>query len=395
MSTPKRVTILGSSGSIGTQALDIITQFPDRFTVNGLAVSSNVDCLAHQIREHRPKLVSVKSALDREKLLKCLDGLPHLPEILIGSEGVCTLAAQPDTDFILIAISGTASLGPAYAAIKAGTPIGLASKEVLVSGGEVLMPLIEKNHITMLPVDSEHAAVHQCLAAVDHDISQVKRIILTASGGPFWNTPLADFPKIEVADALKHPNWSMGKKITIDSATMMNKGLEVIEAHYLFNIPYQQIDVLIHPQSIVHAMTEFTDGNTVSHLGAPDMRYPIQYAMLYPEKCDAAWPKLDLTTCPALAFHAPDFQKFPLLKLAYEVGEARGTAPAIMNAANEVAVQLFLEGYIRFTQISEVIREALEIYPNVSVASVEDLIQLDLTIKQDLTAHYHDSFVSL
>jgi len=256
-----------------------------------------------------------------------------------------------------------------------------------VSAGDLMMAAAKKNHVTILPIDSEHAALKQCLAGVQEDIQQVQKMILTASGGPFWDVDLKTFDTITPAQALRHPNWTMGDKITIDSATMMNKGLEVMEAHHLFQIPYDKIEVVIHPQSIIHALVEFSDGNILSHMGLPDMRFPIQYVLTYPEKLAAPWPKTSLAKLAALTFHDPDTQKFPLLKLAFEVGKKGGTAPAILNAANEAAVYLFLKNKISFLDIHRLVEQAIEQTPHHNSPTIDDILSLDKDIKDRL---YHN-----
>lgn len=369
--------ILGSTGSIGTQTLDIVREFPERFQVRGLSAGKNIDLIRHQIKEFSPHFVCVQYQEDYEQLR----GEFPKTTFFCGAEGLVTLAEQ-DYDLTVVAIVGTTALKATEVAIRSGSTIGLACKEVLVTAGDLFMKLARDHNVAVLPIDSEHAALKQCLAGIDEDLNQIEKLILTASGGPFFGRSKEELTAITPADALKHPNWDMGAKITIDSATLMNKGLEVIEAHHLFQVPYSQIEVLVHPTSIVHSMVEFTDGTVLAQMGSPDMRFPIQYALTYPEKLANPWPKTDLRTCGPLEFFSPDTTAFPMLALAFELGQKGGNAPAIMNAANEAAVSLFLSGRIGFTDIHRIVLEALENTPFETDLSLDALIACDKEVKE-------------
>lgn len=386
--TKKRITILGSTGSIGTQTIDIVMQFPDQFDVIGLSGHRNIDRLIEQIQMVSPQLVCVSTDSDKDYLHHHLSDRRIQCDIVVGQDGLQTLASANQPDLVVIAIVGTTALAPTAKAIQAGIPIALACKEVLVSGGSYITQLAKTHQVPLLPVDSEHAAIQQCLSYGQSDISTVDRFILTASGGPFWSKPNLDLSTVTPDQALNHPNWTMGGKITIDSATLMNKGLEVIEAHFLFDMPYNQIDVVIHPQSIVHSFVEFKDGIVLAQMGPPDMRYPIQYALTYPDIYPGHWPRLDLMALSALTFEAPDTTRFPLLKLAYDCGRAGGVSPAILTAANEAAVTLFLNHQIAFSDIESLIRSALDTYNTVSVTSLADIVDLDHTVKQSILCDY-------
>jgi 1-deoxy-D-xylulose-5-phosphate reductoisomerase len=375
----KKISILGSTGSIGVQSLQVVDAFPDQFSIWGLSAGQNIERFKSQILTYRPEYVCVRQESDysdiksfvREHSLNC--------EVGCGASGLTDIASSKEHSLILLAIVGTAALMPAYTAIQSGTDIGLASKEVLVSAGAFLMELATHNNVTILPMDSEHAALHQCIAGVSLD--QVQRLVLTASGGPFLHTPFSDFPEITVKQALKHPKWNMGPKISIDSATMMNKGLEVIEAYHLFGVDLDRIDVVVHPQSIVHSLVEFKDGTFLAQMGNPDMRFPIQYVMTHPEKWENSWPKLDLTQMGNLSFMPPDDIKFPLLGFAYECARLAGTWPAVMNAANEAAVGLFLEGKLSFSEISSCVIGFTRSFSHQKTPSLLDIINLDCEVK--------------
>ena len=310
----KRIAILGSTGSIGTQALDVIAQYPKEFKVVGLATRGNIDLLRQQIEKFRPGHVSVADKNVAQTLSHELRG--KKVQVHSSDEGLDAIATLPEADIVLIAVTGIATLGPTIEAMKKGKDIALASKEILVSAGSLVMSEVKKHGVKLLPVDSEHSALMQALRPtthanghLDYHVDEVQRLILTASGGPFLHTPAAELRNKKVADALKHPTWSMGTKITIDSATLFNKGLEVIEAHWLFNMPYERISVLVHPQSVVHSLVEFVDGSTLAQLGTPDMRLPIQYALTYPQRLPAPWPKLSLSAIQELRFYEPDLQR--------------------------------------------------------------------------------------
>ncbi len=379
----KNIIVLGSTGSIGTQTLDVIRNFPGDFHLKGISAGKNIDLVKKQITEFKPDFVVIQS----EKHAKDCDA--HIKkeslktQVSWGQKALVNLAEIP-CDLVIVAIVGTASLLPTYKAIQAKNPIALACKEVLVSGGHIITNEAKKHNTPILPIDSEHAALKQCLAGVDGKLQEVNKLILTASGGPFWNTDISKFSSITRAQALKHPNWTMGAKITIDSATLMNKGLEIIEAHHLFDVPYDKLDIIIHPQSIIHSLVEFTDGTILSQMGLPDMRFPIQYAMSYPEKWENPWPKTRLSDLKSLDFHDPDYDKFPLLKLAFETGRAGDCSPAILNAANEAYVHLFLEEKIGFMDIMNGVQQRMESTPAPQNPSIEDIIALDTAIKEDI-----------
>ncbi len=369
-----RIAILGSTGSIGTSALDVARTHADRVRVVAIAAATNVEAMAKQVIEFRPRAVAMASGGAMDKLRAALGGSPA--EICgVGNEGLVAIATHPDVDVVLCASSGTAALDAVLAAIEAGKTIALANKEVLVMAGGIVMDAARRKGVAVLPVDSEHNAIHQCLHG--RSSSECRRLILTASGGPFRGRSLAALADVTAADALKHPTWQMGPKITIDSATLMNKGLEVIEAHWLFGVPASRIDVVVHPQSIVHSMVELKDGSIIAQLGITDMRLPIQYAFAYPDRWDAPVPFLDLTRVGALEFHAPAWDDFPCLKLAYRALEAERSLPIVLNAANEVAVTFFLEGRLGFTGIPEVIAHTMDAHTPQPAASLAEVRRVD------------------
>lgn len=366
----KRIAVLGSTGSVGGQALDVVRRAPGRFQVVALAARRETGRLVEQVREFQPRLVAVaEPAAARE--LRALLG-PGGPEVLEGNEGVAAVAAHPDVDFVLAAIAGGAGLRSTAAAIEAGKSVGLANKESLVLAGEMLVARAAARGVSILPVDSEHSAIFQALAG--HDRAHVRRLLLTASGGPLRNVPAADLPRVSPERALKHPNWSMGSKITIDSATLMNKGLEVVEARWLFDIDPRRIDIVVHPESIVHSMVEYLDGSVVAQLGVSDMRGPISYAMAFPDRLQLDLPPLDLVRLGSLTFEPPDPVRFPAFTLAYRALEMGGTAPAALSGADEGAVSAFLEGRCAFTRIAEVCEEVLERHVPEPVRSVEQAL---------------------
>ena len=377
MITVKPISILGSTGSIGTQTLDIVTQHPDQFRVVGLATGSNVDVLAQQIKQFKPDIAAV---CDREKLPDLQEQLASLDEqpILLGGEaGVAEVARYGDAESVVTGIVGCAGLLPTIAAIEAGKDIALANKETLIAGGPVVLPLVKKHGVKLLPADSEHSAIFQCLQGVPN--RGLRRIILTASGGAFRDWSVEKLGSVTVQDALKHPNWSMGPKITVDSATLMNKGLEVIEAHYLFDLDYDQIDIVIHPQSIIHSLIELQDTSVLAQLGWPDMRLPLLYALSWPERIYTDWEPLDLVKAGDLTFKEPDHQKYPCMGLAYAAGRAGGLMPAVLNAANEQAVALFLQEQIRFLDIPRFIERVCDRFgsQNTATPSLEDIRAAD------------------
>ncbi|RNC67905.1 MAG: 1-deoxy-D-xylulose-5-phosphate reductoisomerase [Desulfuromonadales bacterium] len=370
----KRLTILGSTGSIGVSTLDIVAGHRDRFEVVALTAGNNLDLLKHQIEEFRPKMVSVLTCDLASSLERMLTG--NKPEIHHGVAGLIAAATAGEADMVVAAIVGAAGLVPTAAAIKAGKDVALANKETLVTAGRLMMDLVRDKGVKLYPVDSEHSAIFQSLEGQSR--KDVKRIILTASGGPFLTLPLEQLSRVSINDALNHPNWSMGQKITIDSATMMNKGLEVIEARWLFETAAEQIDVNIHPQSIIHSMVEYVDGCVMAQLGVPDMKAPIAYALTYPERIATGVNPLDLTALAGLTFYAPDYRRFPALKLAYDALASGESMPAVMNAANEVAVEAFLKGRICFTDIASFIARTMDAHDSRALVSIEDVLSADL-----------------
>jgi len=353
----KTISILGSTGSIGTQAVDLVLAHPERFRVVGLAAGRNVALMERQARRLRPLCVAMASEAHADELRKRLAGLDGV-EVMSGPEGLETVATLEAADFVVSSIVGAEGLMPTLAAIRAGKTVGLANKESLVASGRVMMEAARRHGTRLLPIDSEHSAIFQCLDGAPR--GQLRKIILTASGGALRTRPVEELPDVTVEEALDHPNWSMGRKITIDSATLMNKGLEVIEARWLFDLEPGEIEVVIHPQSIIHSMVEFVDGSVLAQMSRPDMRGPISYALAYPERVAAAVEPLDLVSLGSLSFEAPDPARFPCLGLALDAMAAGGTLPAVMNAANEVAVDAFLAGRIRFGGIPELVRAVME-----------------------------------
>ncbi|OQY25781.1 MAG: 1-deoxy-D-xylulose-5-phosphate reductoisomerase [Desulfobacteraceae bacterium 4572_35.2] len=369
----KALSILGSTGSIGVNTLDVVAEFSERYSIISLSAGSNLSLLAEQIRRFKPQCVSVASAGDVVRLRSLIDDVKV--EILSGEQGACQCATHPDVVMVVSAIVGAAGLVPTLAAIGAGKDIALANKETLVMAGSLVMDAVRSNGVKLLPVDSEHCAIHQSLAG--HRQADVRKLILTASGGPFRTFSQQQLERVTLAQALAHPNWTMGKKISIDSATMMNKGLEVIEARWLFDIEAQRIDVHVHPQSIVHSMVEYVDGTVIAQMGIPDMKTPIAYALSWPERLPLQLPALDLCALSELTFSRPDLELFPCLKLAYQALEQGGSAPVVLNAANEVAVDSLLKGRIRFLDIPRLIDEVLNGTPYQGVDCVEDVIGID------------------
>jgi len=375
----KRLAILGSTGSIGTSTLDVVGAHPDAFEVVALAAGSNLDLLEQQVRRFAPPLVSLASETAAREFRRRLAS--GRTEVTWGREGLLHAAAGTGADTVVSAIVGGAGLLPTMAALSAGKVVALANKESLVMAGELMTAEARARGTRILPVDSEHSAIFQCL---NGKIGQVRRIVLTASGGPFRQRPMEAFARITPEDALQHPTWSMGKKISIDSATLVNKGLEVIEAHWLFGLPLDQVDVIVHPQSVVHSLVEYVDGSILAQLGVADMRVPIQYALTYPERCVCPAARLDLEKLPSLTFEAVDRQKFPCLDLAYEAARAGGSWPTVLSAANEVAVQRFLDRRIGFDEIPTMIRKALDAHPHRAVHSVEDVLEVDREVRERL-----------
>jgi 1-deoxy-D-xylulose-5-phosphate reductoisomerase len=380
----KIITILGSTGSIGIQALQVLDSIPQHFRIGYLTTNTNIELLAKQIKKFKPIGVVIKDKHAYEKFISQVD---FNGKILHGKKGLIEAAGDTINDLVLSALVGFSGVEPTMEAIKSGTTIALANKETLVSAGSVITKSARKHNVEIIAVDSEHSAILQCL--VGESIKEVEKIILTASGGPFLNTPLDELEKITAKDALKHPNWTMGNKITIDSATMMNKGFEVIEAFWLFNIPKEKIDVLIHPQSIVHSMVQFVDGSVKAQMGLPDMRIPISYALSYPKRLKYDFPRLDLASLNELTFFKPDYEKFTCLKYAFDALETGGTAPTIINAANEIAVFAFLENKIKFTDIPRCIEAALTEIKIQKKPDLTDIIDTDNDVR-----HFVHQFIN-
>jgi 1-deoxy-D-xylulose-5-phosphate reductoisomerase len=368
----KTVVVLGSTGSIGTSAMKVAEDLPDQIRMLGLAAGNNLELLLEQTRKHRPESIAIA---DPAKAKELRDALGASTAVFSGPEGLIKLATLPAADLVLIAIVGTAGLQPALAAIRAGKDIAVASKEILVMAGEIVMREAAKHGVRVLAVDSEHSAIFQCLDGKPPE--SVRRLWLTASGGPFRTTPKAEFPNITVARALKHPSWVMGRKITIDSATLFNKGLEMIEARWLFGIEMERVSVVIHPQSVVHSLVEFIDGSVLAQLSTPDMCLPIQYALTYPARVRSDRVQTNLAKLGSLTFEEPDHERFPALQLARRAGEAGGTLPAVLNAANEGAVAAFCDGRIGFDQIAQSVARAMERHQLVSHPSLEQILAAD------------------
>ena len=396
----KALSVLGSTGSIGTQTLELAEEFPDRFKVVALTAGNNLDLLVQQICRHAPEAVAVADPERVAALRERLDALDpakrpaRLPELLGGNEGLCAAAAWSTADLVVTGIVGCAGLLPTLAAIKAGKDLALANKETRIAAGPVVLPELEKSGSRLLPADSEHSAIFQCLQGTPYAETArlstgvptpgLRRIQLTASGGAFRDWAPEDLIKATVADATSHPNWSMGRKITVDSASLMNKGLEVIEAHYLFGLDYDQIEIVIHPQSIIHSMVELADSSVLAQLGWPDMKLPILYCLSWPERLETPWRRLDLTEVGSLTFRKPDPARYPCMALAYAAGRAGGTMPAVMNAANEQAVALFLDEQIHFLDIPKLIdgvcdRHRVDL---MSAPSLDDVLAVDAWARQ-------------
>lgn len=383
-STPTRLAILGSTGSIGASTLDVVAHHPERFDVSVLVGGRRVERLAEQARALRPRALAVADEEGAERLRTLLGEGSDQPQIFSGVRGACEALELGEADCVVAAIVGAAGLLPTLAAVEKGLRVGLANKEALVVAGALMTAAAEKSGATLLPIDSEHNAVHQCLRAAGEN--ELARIVLTASGGPFRGRTREELEGVTRTEALDHPTWDMGPKITIDSATLMNKGLEVIEAHWLFGLGPRDIDVVVHPQSIVHSLVEFVDGSVVAQLGHPDMRHPIQYALTWPERVQAPLRRLHLAEVSQLSFEEPDREAFPCLELAYRALEAGGDAPARLNAANEVAVQAFLEGRIAFLDIARVCEGALGCESAGDASSIDALIEADAGARRDASA---------
>ncbi len=378
----KNICILGSTGSIGISSLEVISGHPDRFRTLCLTANSSVDKLSEQVRQHRPEAVALLDPAAAARLKAMVNGSTTVHS---GPEGLLELVRRPDVDLVIGALVGFAGLAPTLEALRLGKTVALANKETLVVAGELMTELARKHGAKIVPVDSEHSAILQCLAG--EEASSVRRLILTASGGPFLDLDPSEFAAVTVEGALRHPTWKMGRKVTIDSATMMNKGLEVIEAHWLFGLPADRIEVLIHPQSVIHSMVEFVDGSVKAQLGVPDMRIPIQYALTHPGRSEAGRRGLDLSAMADMTFRKPDPEKFRCLGLAYRALEAGGSAPVVLNAANEVGVDLFLRGRLRFDRIPAIIEEALDHVPARAVPSLGDIVATDAETRSYLNKY--------
>jgi len=380
--TIKKLTILGSTGSIGENALRVVRAHQEKFDLIGISAHSNYQRLIEQAREFHPRAVCIANEQYAESVKEALADTEI--EIYNGRTGLLELAARDDANLLLNGLVGTPGMEPTITAIEHGVYVALSNKESLVMAGDLINRSLAKHKVKLFPVDSEHSAIWQCL--VGEDSSQIRRLILTGSGGPFRTTPMEQFNQLTVEEALNHPNWNMGNKITIDSATMMNKGLEVIEAHWLFDIAPDAIDIVVHPQSIIHSMVEFVDGSVKAQLGVPDMKVPIQYALMYPEHAPADWERLDLASLGQLTFEEPDLEKFRSIALAYKSLDSGGSSPAVLNVANETAVYAFLDRKISFDQIPVLVEEAIENHEHVAHPSLENLLELEEWTKSFISA---------
>lgn len=370
----RKLAILGSTGSIGTQTLEVVEQYPDHFSITVLSAGRNADLLIQQALKFKPAAVVVCEKAAFEKVRDTLQGKGI--EVLFGEDALVETVKRDDIDIVLTAVVGAVGLRPTVAAIESGKDIALANKETLVVAGELITGLVEKHQVKLLPVDSEHSAIFQCLAG--EEANPIEKIILTASGGPFRGKSIEDLKSVTKAQALKHPNWTMGAKITIDSASLMNKGLEVIEAKWLFGLEYDQIDVIIHPQSIIHSLVQFEDGSLKAQMGLPDMKLPIQYALTYPKRFENNFKRFNFLDYPNLTFEQPDMEVFRNLKLAFQALEAGGNAACVLNGANEIVVEAFLNDRVGFLQMSEIIEETLCQVKSQKTLSLEDYLQFDL-----------------
>ncbi|HLX70849.1 MAG TPA: 1-deoxy-D-xylulose-5-phosphate reductoisomerase [Verrucomicrobiae bacterium] len=377
----KNVVLLGSTGSIGTNTVKVAEDLPDRIRLVGLAAGNNATLLLEQTRKHRPEAIAIS---DPAKAVELGNALGVSTKVYAGTEGLLKLATLPSADIVLIAIVGTAGLQPALAAIRAGKDIAIASKEILVMAGEIVMAEARKYGVRVLAVDSEHSAIFQCLDGKPP--ASIRKLWLTASGGPFRSTPKEEFPNITVERALKHPSWVMGRKITIDSATLFNKGLEMIEARWLFDIGIERVGVLVHPQSIVHSMVEFVDGSMLAQLSTPDMCLPIQYALTYPDRAPSERVQTNFARLGSLTFEEPDVEKFPALNLARRAGKTGGTLPAVLNAANEIAVEAFVNHKINFPQITQTVLHTMDAHKVVLHPTLEQILEADAWARREAAA---------
>ncbi len=370
----KKISIIGSTGSIGTQALEVIEKLQDKFEILALTGGDNIELLKEQINKFNPKTVCVKSPSAKNALEKEFSDT----KFVSGDEGLEEVCSNKDNDLMVVAVSGKIGLKPTLTAIKNNIDIALANKETLVMAGDIVMNLARENNVSILPIDSEHCAIHQCIK----NLSDVQKLIITASGGPFLNKTLEDIKQATVEETLAHPKWNMGRKITVDSATLMNKGLEVIEAHHLFGVAYDNIEVIVHPQSIIHSAIEYVDGSVIAQIGLPSMHIPIQYAITYPERVEGIKSKsFSFLDAKRFDFQAPDFEKFPCLRLAYEAGKTGGSAPICLNAANEEAVFAFLEGKIKLYTIFEIVDKMMSRHTLIKTPSIEEILAIDDEIR--------------
>lgn len=381
----KQIAVLGSTGSIGTQTLEVVRANSD-IRVVSLAAGGNVELLERQIREFHPKLVCV---FREEKASELKHKISDLPVTVVsGMEGLVEAATVPEAEIVVTAVVGMIGIRPTIAAIEAGKDIALANKETLVTAGHIIMPLAGERQVKILPVDSEHSAIFQCLNGEGK--KEISRILLTASGGPFRGKTREDMKSVQVEDALKHPNWAMGRKITIDSSTMVNKGLEVMEAKWLFGVEMEDVEVVVQPQSVIHSMVEFVDGSVMAQLGTPDMKLPIQYALSYPHRRHLAGRRLDFAALSKITFEAPDLVNFPGLRLAYEVGKRGGSAPTVFNAANEMAVGLFLDRKINYLDITDIIGRAVEAVPFLEQPTLQEILDVEQTTYEFIKGRWSD-----
>jgi 1-deoxy-D-xylulose-5-phosphate reductoisomerase len=388
----KRIAILGSTGSIGRSTLSVAESYPERFQIVTLAAGSNVDAAFEQACQWTPRVISMASEPDADALRARLKNAGHGDvEVVYGAAGTVRVATHPEVDFVVSAIVGVAGLEATYEAVRAGKTLGLANKECLVAAGELITAEARQRNVALLPIDSEHNAIFQCLG--DNNSENVSRLVLTASGGPFRTASIEAIRNATPEQAVAHPNWTMGAKISVDSATLMNKGLELIEASYLFGLPSGRIEVVVHPQSVIHSMVEFIDGSVLAQLGSPDMRIPIAYALAWPERMETPAQRLDLAAIGKLEFEAPDLERFPALGLAREALESGGAAPAVLNAANEVAVAAFLGGKLGFAAIAGTVEDALARADFSSPGSIGDVLEIDQATRADVTAALQASTV--
>ncbi|MCH3963990.1 MAG: 1-deoxy-D-xylulose-5-phosphate reductoisomerase [Clostridium sp.] len=382
----KKISILGATGSIGTQTLDVMRRDRENFKLVGISARKNVYKLMEIIDEFHPEYVVLNEKAAYDKIKEYCSNKSLNIEILFGVEGLNTIASLEEVDIVVTSVVGIAGLVPTLEAIKSGKVIALANKETLVAGGKIVIDEMKKHNASIVPVDSEHGAIFQCLRGNEGEA--VSRILLTASGGPFRGKKKNDLEGVTVEEALNHPKWNMGKKLTVDSATFMNKGLEVIEAHWLFNVPYEKIQVVVHPESVVHSMVEYVDGSVIAQLGSTDMRLPIQYALNYPERKSAVVDRLDFYRLNELHFEKPDMDTFRPLRFAYEAGESGGTMPAILNCANEEAVSMFLEGRIKFLDIMDILEDCMNKFEKKDDYTLEDILELNVKIKEYMKLRY-------